>query len=347
MSRSNPSRGVEVAQAANRESECEAQTSSAEPRLQAAVVGLDIGATKILSGVADRKGQVVTKSLDATDATTQEALVSEIDAIIASVRGDLAAIGIGVPGLVMPDGTITVINIPLEGVHLGRHLRDKFGVPAAVENDADMAALAEHRFGAAKGANTAIVLTLGTGVGSGLILNGHLFRGGLGSVSELGHMTIDYDGPLCYGACHGRGHVESYVSGTAIAEAAVAQAQLNPDGDLGRAGAAGSILDAETTVHLAKRADGDARVLIRHVGQLLGVALSSYINIFGPEVIVLGGGVSAAADLLIEPARQAVLEHAQEPGASRTRIVRAAFGNEAGMIGAVARGLELAEEATH
>ena len=320
--------------------------SGARPAPKTAVLGLDIGATKILSGVANRTGEVLAKSRVATDATTEAALVAEIDTIIGGVSHDVAAIGLGVPGLVMPDGTITVINIPLEGVHLGRHLREKFGLPAAVENDADMAALAEYRFGAARGADTAIVLTLGTGVGSGVILDGRLFRGGLGSVSELGHMTIDYDGPLCYGACHGRGHVESYVSGTAIAEAAADQARLNPDGDLGRAAAEGAKLDAETTVRLAMSADGDARALIHHVGHLLGVALASYINIFGPEVIVLGGGVSAAAGLLIEPARQAVREHAQEPGASQTRIVRAAFGNEAGMIGAVARALELAEEAS-
>ena len=165
------------------------------------------------------------------------------------------------------------------------------------------------------------------------------------TLNASGDVLLD-QGPRCYGACRGNGHVESYVSGTAIAEAAVEQAQANPDGDLGQAAAAGTKLTAEATLHLAKQGEGDARALLRRVGRLLGISLASYINIFGPEVIVLGGGVSAAGEHLIEPAREAVRLHAQEPGASQTRIVRATLGNEAGMIGAVARGLELLGESS-
>lgn len=308
------------------------------------VVGVDVGASKILAGLATADGHILATMRVATDVSGERALIRQIEDVVAEIAQEVRAIGLGVPGLVLPDGRITVINIPLEGVRLAALLNTRLGVPVAVENDADAAALAEHRFGAARGAKTAIVLTLGTGVGSGLILGGRLFRGGLGSVSELGHMTIDYHGPQCYGACRGHGHAESYVSGTAIAEAAAAQARLHPQGDLGRARAAGEALTAKATLRLAAGGEGDARVLVRHIGHLLGIALASYINIFGPEVIVIGGGVSAAGDLLLEPARSAVREHAQEPGASQTRIVRAALGNEAGMIGAVARGLELLGE---
>ena len=213
-----------------------------------------------------------------------------------------------------------------------------------MENDGDAAAIVEHRLGSARGTETAILITLGTGVGSGTILNSQLFPGGLGSVAELGHACIDYDGPVCYGACHGRGHVERYMSGTAIRDTAVDRAAANPEGDLGRAAALGEELTAEAVIRLARKGPGDARALLVWTGHLLGIALATHINFFGPEVIVVGGGVAAEGDLLLDPAKRVVAEQAQGPGRSATRIVRAALGDEAGLVGAALAAFDVLED---
>ena len=191
-----------------------------------------------------------------------------------------------------------------------------------------------------------IMLTLGTGIGGGLILDGKLYRGALGAAAELGHITLDADGPPCQGTCPGRGHLEALASGTAADALAERIASERPDGDLGRAAAEGRHVDAQLAVALAQAGPGDARAALEEIGTWLGVGIASFVNIFNPEVVVLGGGFARAGDLLFEPARRVVAERAllparelrsPRPGATRLSSV--------GLIGAGLIGYEALERA--
>jgi glucokinase len=194
---------------------------------------------------------------------------------------------------------------------------DRIGLPVFVDNDANLAALAEHRFGAAKSTTNALMLTIGTGIGGGVIVNGQLYRGTTGAGAELGHVVIDQAGPPCQGNCPNRGCVEVLASGTAL-------------GKEGR-------IAAVTAAALA--GDGIAVEVVATIGRRLGVALSSLANIFEPEVIVIGGGVSAAGELLLEPAREELRSRALPP-MNESRVVVAALGPDAGMVGAAVMALE-------
>ena len=185
-----------------------------------------------------------------------------------------------------------------------------------------------------------VMLTLGTGVGGGLILDGNLYRGAIGAAAELGHITLDLHGPPCQGRCPGRGHLEALTSGTAADGYAREAAEQNPPGDLGRAAAEGKTVDARLAVELAAYGPGDARDVLSHVGFHLGVGIASFVNIFNPEFVVIGGGFARAGDLLLEPARRVVAERALAPARDEVRIAPALLGVEAGLIGAGLVGFE-------
>jgi len=190
-----------------------------------------------------------------------------------------------------------------------------------------------------------VMLTLGTGIGGGLILDGSLYRGSIGAAGELGHITIQVDGPPCQGTCPGRGHLEALASGTAADRLAQEVAVERPEGDLGRAGAAGRTVDARLAVELAAAGPGDAREVLEAIGRYLGEGIASLVNVFNPELVVLGGGFARAGDLLFEPARQVVAERALQPARDLVRIVPALLGVEAGLIGAGLVGFEALEAA--
>ncbi|MGH3057652.1 MAG: ROK family protein [Gaiellaceae bacterium] len=300
------------------------------------VIAVDLGGTKLATGLVDRSGGLVHTAVEPTDLSSEDGVLAQLEQAVGKLAGNgFAALGVGVPSTIdqRTGRAVASVNIPLAGVDLRERLEERFGVPVMVENDANAATLAEHRLGTGRGSRHMVMLTLGTGVGGGLILDGRLYRGSVGAAAELGHITIDEDGPMCQGTCPGRGHLEAFVSGTAADELAARAAAERPDGDLGRAARDGRELDARLVTELAVQAPGDARNVLEHVGFHLGVGIADFVNVFNPEVVVVGGGFGEAGELILDPARRVVRERALSPARDEVRIVEAELGPEAGLIG--------------
>ena len=301
------------------------------------VIAVDLGGTKLAAGLVDRDGAVARRAVEPTDRSGEEALLAQLERVIDDLQDDgLAALGVGVPSTIdqRSGRAVASVNIPLAGVDLRERLQHRFRVPVLIENDGNAAAVAEHRLGAGRGARHVVILTLGTGVGGGLILDDRLYRGAVGAAGELGHITLDLDGPPCQGTCPGRGHLEAMASGLAADKLADRAAAEHPDGDLGRAAAAGREVDSRLLVELASAGPGDARDVLEHVGFHLGVGISDLVNVFNPEIVVVGGGFAEAGELLLAPARSVVADRALLPARDVVRIVEAELGPDAGLIGA-------------
>jgi glucokinase len=258
----------------------------------------------------------------------------------------VVAAGLGIPSTIDREKglAITAVNLPIVDVPIRDLMRERVGLPVYIDNDANVAALAEHRFGAARGATNAVMLTIGTGIGGGLILDGKVYRGSIGAGAELGHMVVDIDGPPCQGNCPNHGCIEAVASGTALGREGRAAAEREPDSVLGRALATEGEISGETVTEVALAGDAMARDVVALVGRRLGVAFSNYANIFDPDVIVVGGGVMAAGDLLLDPAR-AELKARALPPMNGTPVVAAQLGPDAGMIGAAVMAMIELEEA--
>jgi glucokinase len=304
------------------------------------IIGVDLGGTKMLLGVLDPDSKVLWESREASTGQTEEELVELLIREIGeahAAREGVAGVGLGIPATIDHDKGIAVsaVNLPLEDVPVRDLVRERTGLAAFVDNDATVAALAEHLYGAARGAENAVMLTIGTGIGGGLILGGEVYRGSTGAGAELGHTVIEADGPPCQGNCPGRGCVETLASGTALGREGRTAAEREPDSALGAILAAGKTIDGKAVTEAALAGDATARSVFDLIGSRLGVALTSFANIFEPEVFVIGGGVIAAGDLLLEPARKE-LRHRALPPMKRIPVVAAELGADAGMIGAAA-----------
>jgi glucokinase len=276
------------------------------------VIGVDLGGTKILAGVIE-DGAVTSTVEHPTPTTSQDALLDGLAHAVRELPLDgVAAVGFGIPSRIDHRHGIALgsVNTPLRDVPFVREMEARLQLPVAVENDATCAAYAEYVHGIGRGTAHFVMLTLGTGVGGGVVVDGTLFR----AWTELGHMVIVEDGEPCQGACSGRGHVEAYCSGTA----------------------------ANRLARDVLGADATARDLIeqRHpalatIGHHLGVAIGSLVNIFGAERFAIGGGFGVAAfDQLVPAARAGVLREALPTSGQDVEIECALLGAEAGLIGA-------------
>ena len=307
---------------------------------QAEAIGVDLGGTKMLLGVLDSDAKPVWESRERSAGESEdelvELLVREVEEARAA-RAGIEAIGMGIPATIDHEKGLAVaaVNLPIENLPIRDLVVERTGLPTFVDNDANVAALAEHLFGAARGTRNAVMLTIGTGIGGGLILGGEIYRGSTGAGAELGHMAIQMDGPGCQGNCPNRGCVEALASGTALGREGRAAAESEPDSALGELLAEGLEVDGKAVTEAAQAGDGTAIGVFDLIGGRLGVALASYANIFEPEVIVVGGGVMAAGDLLLDPARRELESRALRP-MNRTPVVAAELGADAGMIGAAA-----------
>lgn len=283
------------------------------------VIGLDLGGTKILAGVVDRDGHVEQRREHPTPTASQDELLAGLDAAVEELLTDeIVALGFGLPSPIDQKAgrALQGVNIPLNDMDFRDRMEERFNLPVGIENDANAATYAEFRFGAARDVDTMVMLTLGTGCGGGVVIDGELFRGW----AEFGHIVIEYDGLPCQGTCTGRGHLEAYVTGVAATK--LAQAEFGP------------AVDAHRLVRLANEGEPRAVEILDGIGRRLGAGIGSLVNIFNPELVVIGGGFAAAGDFVLDPAREILRREALARAGYRVPIVRAELGTAAGLIGA-------------
>jgi glucokinase len=293
-------------------------------------IGVDVGGTKIVVGVVERDGTIVRVERRPTPVDSTESLLAGLADAVESVRDEsVAAVGIGIPSAIdQRSGTaVFSVNIPLADVDVREWAADTFGLPAAIDNDANCAALAEWRAGAGRGTTDMVMITLGTGIGGGLILGGKLYRGWIGAGAELGHIVVDGDDDSpCQGNCTGHGHLEALASGRAVD--IVAERLLGPG--------AGT----PQLVAAARNGNDAAREALEAAGRWLGTGIASIVNLLNPELVVIGGGFGEAFDLLIGPLREVLARDGVAPARDVVRVVPAELGSDAGLIGAALVGFE-------
>ncbi len=304
-----------------------------------AVIGVDLGGTNLRTALVSPAGHILEKNKEATDAG--RGYRSVIEKLVGNIRQRqetakqgghvVVAVGVGAPGVIHAERGVVVKspNFPdWNNLPLKQELEAAAGVPVFIENDANVAALGEQWLGAAHGINSVIFLTLGTGVGGGIVLNGRIWQGADGMAGEVGHMTIIPDGRKC--GCGNTGCLEMYASSRGIV-------MSYQEGLTGRPGPrhAQSVTSAEI-YEAAHGGDPLALKVMEEMGRYLGIGIANLINIFNPEMVVIGGGVKDAWTLFINATRAEIRKRAFEYPAERTRIVPSMLGDDAGMVGAAA-----------
>jgi glucokinase len=299
------------------------------------VLGVDVGGTKVAVAAVDG----VTAKHAMQEPTITGSTGALLDGLEATVRGVIEqsgepeAIGVGVPSQIdYATGTVeTSVNIPLTGVPLREELGRRFGVPVFVDNDANCAALAEAHI---LGEDNLLMLTLGTGVGGGVVIAGVTFRGAHGLGAELGHFTLNPDGPPCPGNCPNRGCIEAYCSGQALERDATELARDKPDSRLAQCIGADGMVTGRDLVEVAEAGDTDALLVFDSFARMLGIAIAGYVNVFEPDHLAIGGGLSRASHLFFDRAVQEAGMRALPALWRRTKIALAQGGADAGVIGA-------------
>ena len=306
----------------------------------ALTVGVDVGGTKVAAGVVDEAGNVVAQVRRATAAQVEgaaERTIAELVAELASAY-PVEAVGVGAAGLV--DETRSVVrfapNLGWREQPLRALLEDATNLPVVVENDANAAAWAEYRFGAARGRDDVVMVTVGTGIGGALVLGGVLYRGGFGLAGEVGHLVLDPDGPAC--GCGRRGCWEQFASGNALLREARARAGQDRAGARLLLGLGDGTPEGVAGPHItaaARLGDPVALAVFAHAGFWLGRGMAELAAVLDPACYVVGGGVSEAGELLLAPARAAFSQHLMGADVRpRAEILAAEMGNLAGIVGA-------------
>jgi glucokinase len=304
-------------------------------------IGVDVGGTRIAAGLVERKGRVVK---DIRTLTPHNGPFAIVDAIIEAVEqvspgvhpSEIAGIGIGLPAQVdfLKQSVEFCTNLPLTGVDVRSLVLSRIPHEVTLDNDGNLAANGEFRFGTAKGVRDFLMLTIGTGVGGGLFVNGEPYRGSRGMGGEVGHMVVQMDGPPC--PCGGRGHLESYLSRPAIAAAGQEAARaFKGQAILDEAGGEVDSITAEAVVRAALKGDEVARKVLLDAGEVLGKALVGLVNLLNPRLVIVGGGIGEACDFMVERAAEVVMAEALA-GRGDVAFKQAALGNDAGILGAAA-----------
>jgi glucokinase len=302
-------------------------------------VGIDIGGTKIAGALVDIDGNIVAESKVPTPAQDPDALVDAVVALVTelSLGREVLGVGVAAAGFIDADqaNIIYAPNLSWRNEPFKAKLQAKLPLPVIIENDANAAAWAEFRYGAGKGFQHMVMLTIGTGVGGAVIVNGQMLRGGFGIAGELGHLRVVPNGKLC--GCGQHGCLESYGSGTALLKAAkeLASSDLEIGSRLRELEAqAGELTGAQVYTAILEKDPGALQILTE-LGTWLGEAIGSLTAVLDPQVVVIGGGVSAAGDVLLNPIREAYLAHLPARGfRPELEIKGAEFVNDAGVVGA-------------
>jgi glucokinase len=314
-----------------------------ESSKSARVVGVDVGGTTVKAALVSGDLEIIRHDEVPTPLEDPVALLDAIAGLVERVAGgEATGVGYGLPSLIdQRQGRVAdSVNVPIADIRFLDEMRRRLDLPSAMDNDTNAACLAEARAGAARGAEHVVMLTLGTGVGGGLLLDGRLYRGATGFAGELGHTSVDEDGPPCRGHCPNRGCLEVIASAGGLVRAAREVAAGNPQGRVAALLAAGKEPSARRIIDGGLAGDGDCVAALERVGRHLGVGIASFVNIFNPEVVVVGGGLISAGDLILGPAADEAAARALRPSWEQTRLAAAELGNDAGLIGAAALVLE-------
>ncbi|CAN5667398.1 ROK family glucokinase [soil metagenome] len=300
-------------------------------------VGVDVGGTKIAAGVVTPDGEVLNEVRYPTPGDP-ERLVSDIAKAIKEVREgyEVGGVCLAVPGLILAQENKVVFSPNLhaiEGIPLSDEIGPEIGLPLTIENDASAAAWGEFRFGAGSEVDHLVFITLGTGIGGGVVSHGVLLRGAQGAGGELGHVTIQADGPLC--SCGNHGCLEVLASGTSVGRRARQAAEDRPDSTLGKLASEREI-EGEDVTRLARDGDEAAISVLEETGRWLGVGIAGFVNVFNPEMVAIGGGASAAGEFILGPARKEARKRARSPSRDLVEIREATLGPESGVLGAAA-----------
>ena len=304
------------------------------------LVGIDVGGTNLKAGLVDREGRLLTVERSPLCYRDPEDLAARLArlAVSAAERGGVAPealefVGIGIPGVARGEELVYTCNIPMRDVPLGAMFRRHLDVQVALENDANCAAVGEWLLGAGRGSRNFVMLTLGTGIGGGLILDGKLYTGG-GIAGEVGHMVICQDGWPCN--CGRHGCWETYASATGLIRQTRMAMEKCPGSLLHKVAAENGAVDGRTAFQAAQRGDETALEVCRAYGAYLALGVVNLVNILQPEVLAIGGGIAdAPEELLLEPLRETVARECYaRHGGGGPRILRAELGNDAGVIGA-------------
>ena len=301
-------------------------------------IGIDVGGTKTAALLVRRDGTVLARDVRPTPAEDQQAtLETMVEAARAVATADVTGVGIAAAGMVDLQGVLRYApNLAWRDAPLVSHVGEALGLPAVADNDANAAAWGEYRHGAGRGSRHLLMVSVGTGIGGGIVLDGRLFRGANGFAAEIGHVVVEPSGPPC--GCGNRGCWEQVASGGAITRLGMRAVARHPHSSLMElaGGDPGAVTGAMVT-EAASRGDTVSRGIFVEVGHRLGVGIAGLVNVLDPDLVVVGGGVSEAGDLLLAPARDSFrrsvegLHHRPE-----VSILQAAFGGDSGAIGAAA-----------
>lgn len=302
-------------------------------------IGIDLGGTNIAGGLVSDSGELIYKTSIPTVTESEEALLSAIVKVIEAVRenagdAEINAVGIGVPGHADDKTGIVVYcnNIPFVNTDLAGYVKEKTGLPCSIGNDANAAALAEVLFGSAKEFNNAVMITLGTGIGAGIIIDNRIFSGVNGSAGELGHICLYPEGIECN--CGRRGCFELYGSATALVRQTREAMERNPESKMWKLAESPDKVNGKTAFDAMRDGDKAGKEVVRQYVRYLATGVLDVINFLCPEAIIFGGGVAKEGETLLSPIREIVKKECYSDYGKQTKFLTAELGNDAGIIGA-------------